>query len=168
MKYYLGIGNETHEAEIGADGTTVSLDGVDVTGEVEDLGPGGRFLIRFGGRTAVGFAARRDGAWEIQLEGRHYRILADDERRHHIRRLATETGQAAGPAELRAPMPGLILRVPAEEGAEVSAGDSLVVMEAMKMENELRAVGDAVVARVHVREGETVDRDDILVTFGSK
>jgi pyruvate carboxylase subunit B len=166
MKYYLSHGAETHEAEIEGDATR--LDGADVSVEVQDLADRGRFLVRLGGRTAVGFAARRDGAWEIQLEGRHYRIVVDDERRHHIRQLAAETGQAAGPMELRAPMPGLIVRVPAEEGADVSAGDSLVVMEAMKMENELRAEGDAVIARVHVREGETVDRDDILVTFDSK
>lgn len=165
MKYYLTHGSETREAEV--DGGTTRLGGADMSADVQDLVDQGRFLVRLDGRTAVGFAARVAGAWEIQLEGRHYRILVDDERRHHIRQLAAETGQASGPAELRAPMPGLIVRVPAEEGADVRAGDSLVVMEAMKMENELRAEGDAVIARVHVREGETVDRDDLLVTFDS-
>lgn len=165
MKYYLSRGSELYEAEI--DGDATRLDGAEVSAEVQDLADGGRFMVRLGGRTAVGFAARNGGAWHIQLEGRHYRILVDDERRHHIRQLAAETGQAAGPMELRAPMPGLIVRVPAEEGADVSAGDSLVVMEAMKMENELRAESDAVIDRVHVCEGDTVDRDDILVTFTS-
>jgi pyruvate carboxylase subunit B len=165
VKYFLSRGNQTREAEV--DGDAIRLGGADLSVEVRDLAGGGRFLVRLGDRNAVGFAARRDGAWEIQLEGRHYRILVDDERRHRIRRLAAETGQAAGPAELRAPMPGLIVRVPVEEGAEVRQGDSLIVMEAMKMENELRAEGDATVARVHVREGETVDRDELLVTFDS-
>jgi propionyl-CoA carboxylase alpha chain len=125
----------------------------------------GRFLVTFDGRSAVGFAVRRDGEWHIELEGRAYRIRVDDERTHELRALTAEMGPGDVVQELRAPMPGLVVRVAVQPGDSVSQGDPLVVMEAMKMENELRAEVAGVVSEVHVSEGTTVDRDDVLVTF---
>jgi len=124
-----------------------------------------RFLVTLDGRSAVGFAERRDGAWTIELEGREYRFRVDDERTHELRALTAEMEPGEIAAELRAPMPGLVVRVAVQPGDRVSAGDPLVVMEAMKMENELRAESDGIVGDVHVSEGTTVDRDDVLVTF---
>lgn len=125
----------------------------------------GRFLVILGERSAVGFAERRGGVWHVELEGRGYRFRVDDERTHELRALTAEMGPGEAAVELRAPMPGLVVRVAVEAGDQVSAGDPLVVMEAMKMENELRAESTGVVAEVHVTGGATVDRDDLLVTF---
>lgn len=124
-----------------------------------------RFLVTFDGRSAVGFAVRGEGEWHIELEGRAYRIRVDDERTHELRALTAEMGPGDVVQELRAPMPGLVVRVAVQPGDSVSQGDPLVVMEAMKMENELRAEVAGVVGEVHVSEGTTVDRDDVLVTF---
>jgi len=70
---------------------------------------------------------------------------------------------AAGPARLVAPMPGRIVRVLAEPGQTVEAGQGLVVMEAMKMENELRSPRAGRVAEVHARERQTVEMGALLV-----
>ena len=67
------------------------------------------------------------------------------------------------PAPLVAPMPGLIVRVNVEVGDSVSAGQGLVVMEAMKMENELRAAGAGKVKSVHAKPGEAVNKGALLV-----
>ena len=141
----------------------VRLDGR--TAEVRVLPPGGRFVVRLDGRSAAGVAERRDGAWHIELEGRTVVVRVDDERMHRLRELTTVAGQGTALRELRAPMPGRVTRVLAAPGDAVAAGAPLVVMEAMKMENELRAERDGVLAEVHVAEGATVDRDDVLVTF---
>lgn len=125
----------------------------------------GRFLVVLGDRSAAGFAGRRDGAWHIELEGRAYRFRVDDERTHELRELTAETAPGEAASEVRAPMPGLVVRVAVGAGDTVATGDPLVVMEAMKMENELRAERAGVVAEVHVIGGTTVDRDDLLVTF---
>jgi biotin carboxyl carrier protein len=70
-----------------------------------------------------------------------------------------------GGATLRAPMPGMVVRVEVSEGQQVDAGAALVVVEAMKMENDLRAQRPGVVKRVHVRAGEAVEKGAPLVTL---
>ena len=79
--------------------------------------------------------------------------------------MAGDAGGALGPRELRAPMPGLVVRVLVEPGQRVSPGDGLIVVEAMKMENELRADAAATVETVSAQSGDAVDRDDLLITF---
>jgi pyruvate carboxylase subunit B len=64
-------------------------------------------------------------------------------------------------------MPGMVVRVEVAEGDVVRAGQGIVIVEAMKMENELLAEAAAVVRRVHVREGEPVEKDQLLVDLGS-
>jgi biotin carboxyl carrier protein len=73
--------------------------------------------------------------------------------------------RASGPLRLTAPMPGRVVRVLAEAGAEVEAGQGVVVVEAMKMENELRAPRSGRVAEVAVREGQAVETGALLVVI---
>jgi pyruvate carboxylase subunit B len=89
-----------------------------------------------------------------------------DERTRTIRELTRASARAAGPAPVVAPMPGLVVRVLVAPGEAVSAGQGLVVMEAMKMENELRATTDGVVTGVVVTPGTAVDKGAVLVTLG--
>jgi pyruvate dehydrogenase E2 component (dihydrolipoamide acetyltransferase) len=70
---------------------------------------------------------------------------------------------ASGPAKVTAPMPGKIVRVSASAGQEVKAGECLLVMEAMKMENEIRATRDGSVRDVAVREGQAVESGALLM-----
>ena len=76
---------------------------------------------------------------------------------------AGERPNAEGTGPLRAPMPGRIVKVLVAEGDEVVAGAGLVIMEAMKMENELTATRPGVVRRVHVKAGDAVERDAVLL-----
>lgn len=163
-RYFASAGGADREVLV--EGASAHLPGAGAA-EVRRLPHGSRFFVRLAGRSAVGFAERRDGVWHIEIEGRLHRVRVDDERTHRIRELTAEAGQGAAEVELRAPMPGLVVRVAVAEGDTVEAGDTLVVMEAMKMENELRAEQGGVVAEVHATEGRTVDRDDLLVSFAS-
>ena len=72
-----------------------------------------------------------------------------------------------GPRPVVAPMPGMVLRVEVEEGDQVEEGQGIAIVEAMKMENELRALSAGTVTRVHVREGEAVEKDQILVELAA-
>ena len=86
-----------------------------------------------------------------------------DERTRHIRSLTAGANATRGPATVRAPMPGLVVRVLVETGQEVPAGAGIVVLEAMKMENELRAPAAGVVKGVRVAAGEPVEKGQVLV-----
>ena len=72
---------------------------------------------------------------------------------------------AAGAVAVKAPMPGNILDVKVAAGASVKAGDVLVILEAMKMENEIVAPQDGTVASVNVNKGDTVNSGDVLVSM---
>jgi len=74
-------------------------------------------------------------------------------------------GAATGPQRVAAPMPGKVVRVPVAVGERVHARQPLVVVEAMKMENELRASRDGTVAEVHVREGMSVEAGALLIVI---
>ena len=99
-----------------------------------------------------------------RLVGAGYRasVTVKSERERSSR---TRGGSAADSKELRAPMPGLIVKVLVSVGDSVEPGAPLVVMEAMKMENELRAAGAGVVAAIEVREGQNVESAALLVRF---
>jgi pyruvate carboxylase subunit B len=103
------------------------------------------------------------GSYTLWLDGFNYEIEALDERTRTIRDLTAAQTGPVGPAPLVAPMPGLIVRVNVEPGDSVTAGQGLVVMEAMKMENELRAAGAGKVKAVHASAGEAVTKGSLLV-----
>jgi pyruvate carboxylase subunit B len=103
------------------------------------------------------------GSYVLWIDGWRFPVEALDERTRAIRDAAAVSAAAAGPAPLMAPMPGLIVRVLVEEGADVVAGQPLVVMEAMKMENELRSPSSGRVASIRAKTGAAVEKGALLI-----
>jgi biotin carboxyl carrier protein len=101
-------------------------------------------------------------AFEVTVGARTYTLRLRDER---ARALAQLTGGArhTGDAIVRAPMPGLVVTILAEEGQPVARGQAVVVLEAMKMENDLATPRTGVIKSVRVKKGQTVNQGDILV-----
>jgi pyruvate carboxylase subunit B len=103
------------------------------------------------------------GDYTLWVDGYRFDVEALDERTRAIRELAAASTGPAGPAPLKSPMPGMIVRVNVATGDAVQVGQGLVVIEAMKMENELRATGEGTVKRVHVTAGTAVEKGALLV-----
>jgi pyruvate carboxylase subunit B len=103
------------------------------------------------------------GRYTLWLDGRRFDVEAVDERTNAIRRLSTPAGIRAGPAQVVAPMPGLVVRVNVSPGDAVHPGQGVVVMEAMKMENELRASTAGTVRAVLVQPGTAVEKGAVLI-----
>ena len=103
------------------------------------------------------------GAYTLWIDGFTYEVEALDERTRTIRDLTAKAAGPSGPAPLVAPMPGLIVRVNVKPGDSVAAGDGLVVMEAMKMENELKSSGAGKVRAVKAAAGDKVERGAVLI-----
>jgi biotin carboxyl carrier protein len=110
----------------------------------------------------VGVAPDATGAQlAVRIGGTSIGVVLNGRRR--TRRKDAVSGAAAGPHRVMAPMPGKVVRVPISVGESVRAGQPLVVVEAMKMENELRAGRDGTVADIHAREGMSVEAGALLV-----
>jgi biotin carboxyl carrier protein len=117
------------------------------------------------GESFEGYVYPDEGGWQIHLLGQLYQVRVEDEREKRLR-LAGEGAQRKG-AELalKAPMPGLAAAVPVEEGQVVAKNQVLVILESMKMQNELRAPFAGTVTRLRVKAGETVQQKQILLNL---
>ena len=163
MKYVVDVAGRAVEVEL--DGDVVRVDGVAVHASLAELSGTPIVLLTVGSdvhRIAVGRGDAR-GKYSLSLGGRRYAVEALDERTRAIRELSAATAAPSGPAPLVAPMPGLIVRVNVAPGDSVRAGQGLIVMEAMKMENELRASAAGVVKSVRATPGTAVERGAVLV-----
>ncbi len=164
MRWFVTLGGRTFEVELGPD--RVRVDGTPMEADLAHVEGTGLHSLLLDG-ASYRLLARRDGGgtWELHLRGRRLRAEAIDERTRVIRAMTGAATGPSGPQPIRAPMPGLVVKVEVEEGDRVRAGQGLVIVEAMKMENELKAEADGLVARVHVEAGQAVEKDQILVDF---
>lgn len=163
MKYHVTLGDDRIEVVI--EGDDVSIDGRRLRAHLDEAGGGAAYSLSVGGRVYPIVARRGSGrgTFDIALEGHRFVVEALDARAKAIRALAGAGGKAAGPGHLMAPMPGMIVRVNVVAGETVQPGQGLVVMEAMKMENELRASAPATVRRVAVSPGSAVEKGALLL-----
>ena len=104
-------------------------------------------------------AGAREG-FDVSIRGRSYAVTIIDPKR--LRSGQNSDRHHHGVAEIRAPMPGKVVRVQIEAGAEVEKGAGLVVVEAMKMQNEMKSPRDGVVVSINVKPGDTVNAGDVL------
>ncbi|HEX2219448.1 MAG TPA: biotin/lipoyl-containing protein [Gemmatimonadales bacterium] len=164
MKYVVSVSGREIEVEV--DGDRVTVGGAGRTAVLRVIpGTPARQLLLDGRPTVVSMRSGGRGQWSLGLRGDRWEAEVLDERTRHIRSLAAGADQRRGPAPLRAPMPGLVLRVLVEPGQEITPGAGVVVLEAMKMENELKAPTGGVVGAVRVRPGEPVEKGQLLVEF---
>jgi pyruvate carboxylase subunit B len=143
----------------------IRVDGAPVIAHLEEVEGTPIVLLNLGGtlyRLAVQRGEAR-GRFAIWSDDHRFEVEALDERRRAIQELTGAASANAGPAPLIAPMPGLVVKVNVKPGDQVQSGQPLVVMEAMKMENELRSVSTGVVSAVRVQPGAAVEKGVVLV-----
>jgi biotin carboxyl carrier protein len=105
---------------------------------------------------------------EVEIDGWRFVLAVEDEQRAELRERAgggTGTASATGPTELRTPIPGRVVSISAGVGDRVEAGQPLLVVEAMKMQNEVRSPRAGVVRRIDVAGGQSVDGGDLLLVL---
>lgn len=163
MKYLVSVGST--EIEVVLEGDTVTVEGKPATAHVSDVEGTPVRLVTIGDCVHRVVARRGDsrGRYTLWIDGFRYEVEALDERTRTIRELSGASAAASGPAPLKAPMPGMIVRVAVQAGDQVVPGQSLIVMEAMKMENELRATAAGTVKTVHAIPGTAVEKGALLL-----
>jgi pyruvate carboxylase subunit B len=166
MKYFVTIGER--QLEVVVDGDQVVVDGVMHRAHLEPVPgtPEQRVVIDGRGRT-IAVDAFADSSWRIVDQGAVRDVGIEDERARHIRSLVATHGSAVAGGVLKAPMPGLVVRLDVALGATVAVGDPLVVLEAMKMENELKATTAGVVTAIRVAVGAAVEKGAVLLEIAA-
>lgn len=101
----------------------------------------------------------------IKVNGSLYRTETVDRFDALLKQLGMDRGAAGKVAEVKAPMPGLVIRILAQAGDMVSKGDGLLILEAMKMENVIKSPTDGTIASIEVQQGKTVDKNQVMVRF---
>jgi biotin carboxyl carrier protein len=164
MKYTVTIGGQDLEVEV--DGTTVRVGDTQLEAHLSPV-PGVplRHLLLGEESHTIGMQQVEPGVWRLLVEGVAVDASVVDERTRHVRSLTGAGAVRSGPPTLKAPMPGLVLRVLVAPGQAVAPGQGLVVLEAMKMENELRATAAGTIKAVLVTSGEAVDKGKLLLEF---
>lgn len=163
MRYTVTVAGHTFQVEIGPQGPTI--DGHPITADLATLpGTPVRHLLAAGrAHTLIAQPGPEPGTWTLHLDNTRLTARVLDPHTHTLQTLAARSTRPAGPAHIRAPMPGLVLRVDVRPGQTVRPGQGLLIIEAMKMENELRADTPGTVARVLVQAGQPVEKGTVLI-----
>ncbi len=163
MKYVVDVDGARQIVTL--NGGRVSIDDLDAAANVDEGDGSPVRVIRIGSEIHRIVVRPGDGPgrYALWVDGFRHEVHALDERTRAIQDLAAASAGPRGPAPVVAPMPGLIVRVTVSPGDQVVAGASVVVMEAMKMENELRAPAAGTVRAVHAAPGMAVEKGVVLV-----
>ena len=143
-----------------------SIDGRSYPFEWVELG-GGEFHLKIGSGSYHVYLIEHqpDGQLLFQVNGHLHRITVRDERQQLLNQMDLGKSGTSDVIRMKAPMPGKVLQVLVNEGDEICKGDPVVILEAMKMENEIRSNNDGRVDTVHCHPGSSVEKHQLLVTI---
>jgi biotin carboxyl carrier protein len=165
MKYITIVNDQEYVIEIGHEGQ-IEVNGQEYKIDFEQLSAGGILSLLLNNRSLEAIVEEREQDWEVLIHGELYTVFVQDEQAY---RLAKERGVApdeTGQATIKSPMPGLIIAIPVEMGQVVKKGDKVVILESMKMENELRSPKDGRIANIYVEAGASVEKNQVLLAIG--
>lgn len=106
-----------------------------------------------------------NGSYGILVQGHYYQTEVKTRLREQAEEYLKNKADVSNKGILKAPMPGLVVKVNVREGDKVKAGDILIVLEAMKMENNLKSVHSGTIKEIRFREGDNVEKDDVIINI---
>jgi len=164
MRYSVRYGQREHWVDVDPEGSQwkIRVDGEEALIDAAELSPGAYSILTNGRSREI--AVDRDGDdFKVRLGGATYEMVVLDEVRARTRR-PERAAAISGPVQLRAPMPGLVVALKVAVGDEVEKGKPLIVIEAMKMQNELGSPAAGKIEKIHVKPGDSVENSQPLVT----
>lgn len=166
MKYFATIEGKEYVIDILQDKIVVNDQSIDV--DFKDLSERGMVSLLLGNRSIEAVVEERDDNYEVLIQGELYSVQVQDERSRRLALARGEVGTDTGELQIKSPMPGIIIATPAAEGSWVKKGDQIIILESMKMENELRSPRDGVLSRVLVSPGLSVEKDQVLAIISDE
>lgn len=166
MKFEIQIAGRTRVVELTRNSDTwrIALDGKEADADAMQIAPGVFSILLDGQSYGVRVTPEVNGALKLQSGEHEFAAEVADPRAWRGRRHGAV--EAKGRQQVVAPMPGKVVRVLVAAGEKVEAGQGLLVVEAMKMQNEVRSPKSGVVERLMVKEGQAVNAGEVLVVIG--
>jgi biotin carboxyl carrier protein len=165
MKYIATVNEREFEIEIDQD-REIRVNGERYGVDFHQLPDGGLVSLLLNHSSFEAVVEARDEVWEVLLRGELYSVTVQDERAYRLAKARGLETAVHGEAIIHSPMPGIIIATTVSEGDLVEKGDKIIILESMKMENELRSPRDGLVTRVHVKPGDNVEKGQVLAVIG--
>jgi biotin carboxyl carrier protein len=163
VKYITTIDGKEIEIEI-IDERHIAVDGKPLEVDFESVNGQPVFSLLADGRSFEAYVYPTEDEWQVLLQGRLYPVQVEDEREKRLRAAAGGAVAERGEYHLKAPMPGMVVSIPVEDGQKVEKGQVLIILESMKMQNELKSPRSGTVGRVRVNAGDSVEQRQTLLS----
>jgi len=163
MKYITTVDDKEFTVEV-IDAHHVAVDGVAYKVDFQSVRGQPIFSMLLDGKSYEAFIYSDEDRWDVLLQGMLYPVTVEDERERRLRSSFGSGPAPTGEFFLKAPMPGLVVSIPVNDGQAVAKGDVLVILESMKMQNELKSPRDGKISRIRVKCGDNVERKQTLLS----
>jgi biotin carboxyl carrier protein len=164
MKYVTTIGGREFVVEI-VDEHHIILDGTSYAVDFDSVAGQAVYSLLVDGHSYEAYVYPSEEGLQVLMRGSLYPAEVEDERERRLRAASGSGVAERGEYFLRAPMPGLVVAIPVAEGQQVAKGDTLVILESMKMQNELKAPKAGAVTRLRVAAGDSVEQKQTLLSI---
>ncbi len=167
MKYLVSVGDRQLELNVFSQNQSeAKIELNNKRKDVELKRVGQNYFLLLEGRVIDLGISGQEGHYSVQLAGQEYEVHIERALLQKYKQFLKEAqGAISGAATIFAPMPGLILKIEAQLGQSVKAGEKLLIIDAMKMENEIRAPHEGIVEKVNVQEKQQVEKGHLLCTI---
>ena len=165
MKYITVVGDRSYVVEVEREGEIVQ-DGVTHQLDLRAVDQEGLYSLIVDNKSYEALVEEVDGQLRVVIDGTLYAVSVVDERAKRLSEAAGAFTPTCGELGIKSPMPGLIVTVPVKEGDTIKKGQVVIVLESMKMENELKAPRDGVVTAIKVTPRQAVEQGQVLLTIG--
>lgn len=146
----------------------INLNGSDLSLDMVSLGSNKFHIIKNNKSYTAELVEKNlvEKTFKIKVNNNVYELKAKDKYDELLKDLGLENINATKLKEIKAPMPGLVLKILISEGDEVKKGENLFVLEAMKMENMIKAPADIIIKKINIKSGDKVEKNQVLVNLG--
>ncbi len=166
MKYLAQVDGTTYEIEIANDGT-ITLDGHPIEADLLQVDPLGLHSLIMNHRSYELVIEEQQRGYRVTLGSHTFQVDVADERQLRMESSRADVSAGDGDLPITAPIPGLVVKVLVEEGQTVDINTPLVILEAMKMENEIRAPRAGVIRDIGIEVGQSVEGNAVLMVLGA-
>ena len=163
MKYVTSVNGKEFLVEI-HDEHSLSLDGQLLDVDFGTIADQPVYSLIIGGKSYEAYVYPGDNDYQVLLKGHSYSVKVEDEREKRLRAAGGSTAAESTDFHLKSPMPGMVVALPVAEGEVVKKGQVLVILESMKMQNELKSPRDGKLTRIKVKTGDRVEQRQTLLS----